>query len=194
MNLREAYASTHHANLGWDADYERAIDRVASGGFCNALGLALWKAKYMGEAWGLRDSLKYLKNSYGGRYGSDSRAVRWMIAQQVLHEFLDDKCHTCRGVGEMVIRKVRVVCKVCRGVRVRWYGDDRRAEMMGISLAHVRVLTPKIAWLADVLERADRLTNAMMVFQLERGLTLPEPETIKRLPGTLVADSARDVT
>ena len=50
MNLREPYAATAFAGLGWSEISERPIDRVAAAGLADSLGVSLWKAKYQGSS------------------------------------------------------------------------------------------------------------------------------------------------
>lgn len=170
MDLREGYASIHHANLAWDADYERAIDKVAASGRASTLGVALWRAKYMNEAKAYRAALRMLARVLGGRHGGDGRALRERIATQCLREYIAPMCTTCLGVGEVVEKKLRIVCRTCNGVRVKWYSDRERALAMDISLAHARMLATKIRMAAETIEKADRQVNAVLVYQLERGI------------------------
>lgn len=169
MDLREGFAATHHANLAWDADYERAIDKVAASGRASALGVALWRAKYLNEARALREAQRALYAAYAGRYKSEAQSIRERVANQIMREYLLEMCSVCLGVGELVEKKLRVVCKVCNGVRVKWYGDVERAAHMNLSIAHVRLLAPKIKIMGETVERADRKVNAVLVYQLERG-------------------------
>lgn len=169
LNLRESYASTHHANLGWDEVYERAIDKVAASGRASALGVSLWRAKYQNEARAYRTAQRCLYSVYAGAYQSECQIVRERVANQVLREYVAEMCQTCLGIGELVEKKLRVVCGTCNGVRVKWYGDRERAAMMDLSLQRVRLLAHAIRWLAEQVEKADRQVNAVLVVQLERG-------------------------
>lgn len=172
MDLRESYAATHHANLAWDDNYERAIDKVAASARASALGVALWRARYQNEARAYRTAQRALCAAYAGRYQSDCQTIRERVANQVMREYIAEFCGTCLGVGEIVRKKLRVVCHTCNGVRVKWYGDRERASMMDLSLARVLNLTPKIQIMAALVEKHDRLTNAILVYELERGGSL----------------------
>lgn len=171
-DLREALATSHHAGLAWNPDYEKHIDRVAACGFASALGVALWKARYMNEGRAYREALMRLTRVLAGRYKSESHGTRARLATQAVREYIADKCPVCRGVGELVLRKLRVQCKACSGVAVRRYSDRERAGLMGISIEQAKRLAGALKWTAERIESEDRGVNAVLVYQLERGLTL----------------------
>lgn len=168
-DLREALATSHHASMEWRL-YESHIDRIAASGRASALGVSLWKARYMDEASAYGDSLRMLRRVLARRYRSERPMLREKIVRQVLYEYIADKCPKCRGVGEVVFRQLRVQCKTCLGVTVRHYGDRERARLMDLSEMDARKLAGKLTWLADRVESEDRQVNAVLVFQLERGL------------------------
>lgn len=167
MNLREAWAATHHAGLGWSPDVEKAIDRVAAGGFCHPLGLALWRARYQNDATALSEAQRRLERVVAGRY-RELQTIRRQMAKQVLREYLIEFCTVCLGAKEVVTAKLRVVCHACDGSGIRKYGDLERADRMSISAARVRSLTGKIEWLADYVMKHDRQVNVLLNMQLER--------------------------
>lgn len=169
-NLREAYAATHHANLDWNEERERAVDRVAAAGMCDALGIALWKAKYMLEVAAYHESKKLLVALYrDGRSKFETPAIVEKIADQVLHEYLSDKCSACGGAKELVEDNLRVTCAKCDGSGVRRYTDMERARTMQIGLDRVRRLDRGIRWLAAEISSRDLDVNSLMADQLERG-------------------------
>jgi hypothetical protein len=165
-NLREAWAASAVAGLGWAEDVEKAIDRVAAGGFCKPLQLRLFKLRYMNEASSYDYALKALERVLARRYRSEDADVRSLIAKQVLREYLVEFCTVCLGVGERVEKKLRVVCPSCDGSGVRRYGDAERAGAMQMSQQRVRSLHAKLEWLMDFVQRQDRIANAILVAQL----------------------------
>lgn len=168
-NMREAYAATHHANLDWKEDRERAIDRIAAAGFADPLGIALWRAKYLSEAMAYRDAHNRLVALYReGRSKFESPIVVGKIVDQVLHEYLSSACRTCDGAKELVVGDLRVTCDTCGGVGVRKYDDMGRARMMGLSLDRVRKLGRGIGWLAGEVSGRDIAVNTVISEQLER--------------------------
>lgn len=166
MNLREAWSSSLMSQLGWTPDVEKAIDRIAAGGFCGPLGLALFHAKFHNDAEAFRKAQRGLERILARRYASEPVIVRSAMARQAMREYLWEFCPTCLGVGEINNRKLRVVCQTCSGTKVRRYNDVERAREMDITIGRVRSLSKKLQWLIDYVQKQDRQTNAMLVAQL----------------------------
>ena len=166
MNLREAWAVSLLASHQWSPEIERAIDRVAAGGFCKPLGLSLWHARYQNDAKALRDSLRVLERIVARRHPDVEREIRVAMARQVMHEYLFEFCPVCLGVGEVNTAKLRVVCHACGGSKVRQYTDRDRAHAMNITTSRLKSLSRAMRDLADYVEKMDRQTNATMVVQL----------------------------
>ena len=166
-NLREAYAATGMAGLGWDANTEKAIDRVAAAGKADALGLLLWKAKYMLESVAYAQARNTLLAAYSKRY-RDNMTVAVAMVEQGLREYLAPVCRTCRGVGEMMVAERRVVCESCGGSKIHRYGDQERARTMQISYALVKQSGHKLRWILELLGSADKSVNHAMCIELER--------------------------
>ena len=167
-NLREAYSATALASLEWKQEAERAIDRVAAAGLANPLGVALWRSKYLLESKSYGDAKKGLADLYRARHSHETPAVVEIIVEQVLHEYLSDKCVTCNGAKETIVGELRVMCGTCSGSGVRNYGDYQRAQTMKISLDRVRRLSRFMGWLADMVGTLDGEVNRVMSEQLER--------------------------
>lgn len=168
-NLREAYAATDMAGLGWSGFVERPIDRVAAAGFASELGVMLWSAKYQDSASAVVKAAHELVEIFGSRYLSESREMCERVVRQCLTEYLKPSCMVCEGRGEMELNNgVKVVCGECRGAKVKRYSDSERARAMQISLAKVRAIGHKIAWLAGEINRLDSGVNFVMNRQLER--------------------------
>lgn len=168
MNLREAWAVTAIAGLGWSPDVERAIDRIAAGGFADETGLALFSARYQNSAMGYCTALWKLKQALRRQFHREEEYALHAIARQTLREYLVEFCTVCLGAKEIVEKKLRVVCHSCDGSGVRKYGERERAENMRLSLSRVRNLHHKMEWAHDFCMRHDRLVNAQLVIQLER--------------------------
>jgi hypothetical protein len=168
-NLREPFAATHHAGLGWEDGVEKAIDRVAASGRADALGVLLWKAKYMSESPAYVDARKRLIVLYREKRSvHETPVIVEKIVDQVLHEYLSDRCRMCLGAKELVTEQLRVVCEACAGTGVRRYGDSERARTMQIGVDRVRRLSRAMQWLADEINGRDAQVNDVLGVQLER--------------------------
>lgn len=169
MNLREPFASTAVAGLGWSEISERPIDRVAASGFADALGVRLWKAKYQDSSTDAVSAVNTLADKVKQRYKAENKDTCYRIAFQCLIEYLKPHCLLCMGRGETKLQNgVKIICRECRGTQVKRYTDFDRARSMQISLAKTRAITHKLSWLSDEIQRLDMGVNRVMNEQLER--------------------------
>ena len=90
------------------------------------------------------------------------------LISQALKEFIDPACRVCRGVGEIITDKLRVTCPTCNGSKLHRYSDSERSHRMELSYGLTKLYAKKLQWLADSLNKADRLAGAGMSVQLER--------------------------
>lgn len=167
-NLREALAATSVASLEWSEERERAVDRVAASGRAPALGVQLWKARYMLEAKAYQDARRGLIRLFLERHPAEKPSIAEKCVDEALSEFLGPACSSCSGARELVTENLRVVCEACGGSGLRRYTDWERASRMQISLQWVRTLSRKLSWLAGELGSLDRAVNSVISDELER--------------------------
>jgi hypothetical protein len=167
-NLREAYAATALANLGWDENHEKAIDRVAASGKCSPLGLAFWKARYMLESSAYQEARKGLIILYKERYVNEDHPIAVKVVEQCLHEYLSPFCQACKGARELVVNELKITCPACSGAGVKRYADEDRARAMQLSYGLTKRLAHKFRWVLQEINSMDREVNSMMMQQLER--------------------------
>ena len=168
MNLREGISSTHHANLGWDADHERAIDKVAALGLCDELGVLLWKAKYMSESWAYVKARRILIGLHSDRFKNEARLVVDSVVEQCLHEYVSDMCQWCKGAKEIIANERRVICGACGGHWVRKYTDRDRAVHMKLAMGKVQKMVRQFESLHRIIRDQDSRVNGVLIEQLER--------------------------
>ena len=171
MNLRESFASTHHANLGWNPDHERAIDKVAASGLCDELGVLLWKAKYVSESDAAKKALKELNKRVRERFTHHAGLILSKVVDQAFHEFMSDQCKVCGGRGQIKAGELLVVCETCDGTRIRRYSDFERARSMGLAYGQVETLVKHnrpFDWTLKLIVESDRRVNIQMNILLER--------------------------
>ena len=167
-NLRGVYASVSLANLAWDENQERAIDRIAASGKAAKLGVSLWKAKYMLEVRCYHDAHELLLVLYRRRYRRDDDVTANAMVEQALVEYISPHCRRCLGKGELVADEVLVMCDVCAGSRMHRYGDAERARRMRLSYSVTRASGHKLVWLHDLIGDEDRKVNERLNVELER--------------------------
>lgn len=168
MNLRESVASTHHANLAWSAEHERAIDKVAALGLCDELGVLLWKAKYMSESWAYQKARRILINLHSARFKYEARLIVDSLVEQCLHEYVADMCQWCKGAKEIIANDRRVICDACGGHGVRRYSDRDRAVNMKLAMGKVQKMARQFKALQDIIRDQDGRVNLVLMDQLER--------------------------
>jgi hypothetical protein len=166
-NLRESYAATSLAGLGWDENQEKAIDRVAASGKASALGVCLWKSKYMLEGDAYRKAHKALLVIFQARY-ADEYFVAGALVGQAMREYIAPQCTACNGEGERMVNDGRVVCDFCSGSKTHRYSDTERAKLMQISYGTTKASAHKIRWLLEFMESEDRIVNHQLNIELER--------------------------
>lgn len=167
-NLREAYAATSMASLEWNAERERAVDRVAAAGRCPTLGLNIWKARYLLEGKAYQDALNGLRLHFQERYRAEGQDMTRRLVDQAFHEYMSDKCKTCLGAKEVLLNELKVSCETCGGSGIRRYTDFERARTMQISMQKVKSVSHKLAWLLGELAGMDKQVNAIISAELER--------------------------
>lgn len=166
-NLREAYAATALAGLGWDDNAEKAIDRVAASGKATALGVFLWKAKYQLESRAYQSAIKEALSLYMKRY-RDSRGTAERLVDQAMREYIAPACRLCSGRGEMVLDELKVICATCEGSKTHRFTDTERATAMQLSYALTKHCAFKIKWLLGLFGDEDKRVNYILNIELER--------------------------
>ena len=167
-NLREALAGTALASLEWSEERERAVDRVAASGRAPALGLLLWKARYLLESKAYLEARRKLVEVFLERYRSESPLMAEKCVDEALSEFMGPACSSCNGARELVTESLRVTCETCQGSGLKRYSDWERASRMQIGLQRLRSVNYKLGWLAGELGSLDRAVNSVIAAELER--------------------------
>jgi len=168
MNMRESLAVTHHANLNWNPDQEKAIDKVAASGLCDPLGLHLWKAKYMLESVSYREAEKQLKGLTKEKFKREAGLICDKVVEQGLREYLSDRCKACHGAKEMIVETRRITCDVCSGFGIRRFTDFERATAMSLAMGRVKTLQRHFNWLSNQIWTLDDLVNRQIQFYVGR--------------------------
>lgn len=168
MNMRESLAVTHHANLNWNPDQEKAIDKVAASGLCDPLGLHLWKAKYMLESQSYREAEKQLKVLTKERFTREMGLICDKVVEQGLREYLSDRCKTCKGAKELIAGTKRITCDVCSGFGIRRFTDFERARSMSLAMGRVKTLQRHFNWLSNEIWTRDDLVNRQIQYFVGR--------------------------
>lgn len=168
MNLRESFASTHHANLDWNPNHERAIDKVAASGLCDELGVLLWKAKYMSESEAYKKARRILINLHSQRFVHVAMGLVDAIVEQCMREYVGDMCPWCKGAKEIIAAERRVACDACGGHGVKRFTDNERAVGMKVALGHIKRMGRQFEFLHGEINKQDSAVNGELIKQLER--------------------------
>jgi hypothetical protein len=114
------------SNLRWDAEYERAIDRLTALGMSDPLGSALLRAKYCNDHEAGKRALFLLTDKAANRLGVMKTYAK-KLAVAALKEFMLDTCEKCRGTGSVMEGGHAVQCSKCGGTGAKQYTDTERA-------------------------------------------------------------------
>lgn len=167
-NLREAYAGTVLASLEWSPERERAVDRCAAAGRADELGVLLWRSRYCNESAAYVKARGLLVRLYLQRYKSEKPETALKVVEEALSEWLGPACSSCNGARELIHEGLRITCNSCGGSGLKRYSDFERAGRMKMSMAHVRLLSHKLTWVAKELGSLDRAVNSVIATELER--------------------------
>lgn len=167
-NVREGYSATILASLEWSSERERAVDRLAAAGLADELGVALWHARYCNESAAYLKARGLLVKRFLAHYKSEKPETAQRVCEEALSEWLGPACTTCNGARELLHEGLRITCDSCGGTGIKRYSDFERAGRMKMSMAHVRVLSHKLTWVAREIGTLDRQVNIVIATALER--------------------------
>lgn len=166
--MRESLAATHHANLQWNPDTERAIDKVAASGLCDELGLLLWKWRYMDEKPAERKAIEGLSFKVAERFKNEMALNCYKIAKQGVNEYKLSYCSKCNGARELIAGNLRIICEACAGQGIRRWTDFERARAMSLSLGRVKTLQRHFNWLSSQIWTLDDLVGRQIKYYVGR--------------------------
>lgn len=127
----QVVSATQSSNLRWEADFVRAVDRLTALGLSDALGSALWRAKYCHDAVSGRRAVLLLAKKVEARLRVD-RSYAQRLSVAALREWMLDACDKCGGSGTMADGPHVSTCQKCGGSGIRRYSDGERALAAGI--------------------------------------------------------------
>lgn len=129
--VREKIVSAmQSSNLAWHAEFERAIDRLTAVGMSDALGSALFRAKYCNDRSSGKRALHLLTHKAAHRLRVEMEYAR-ALATTALREWMVDACEKCHGTGNVKEGDHVSTCRKCNGTGVKAYSDNERALCAG---------------------------------------------------------------
>jgi len=153
--IQEHIASdVHSANLAWDENYQKAIDRITALGMSDALGAELLRFKYANDRHAGTRALHLLAHKAKFALKVELSYAR-SLAKAAVTEYLIDTCEKCNGTG--VIGRDK--CSKCHGSGMKRYSDGERASTAGF---------PSESWHAHA-KKFDRVMTCMMGSVAETG-------------------------
>lgn len=117
-------------NLAWHHEFEQAIDRLTAVGMSDALGSALFRAKYCNDRFSGKRALHLLTHKAAHRLRVEISYAR-SLANVALREWMVDACEKCNGTGQATDGAHLTTCRKCGGTGVKSYSDDERALHAG---------------------------------------------------------------
>lgn len=136
MGVSDQLASAIQASdLGWSDLRTRPVEYVASMAAATGLGSDLFRLRSHDRAAASRAVLLLARKAWRAGHAkklpiSDAQARALSIAAIIELSF--PHCQTCRGAGESIVEKLKVICPTCSGTRLHRYSDQDRAKMCGI--------------------------------------------------------------
>ena len=125
--IQEKIASdVHSANLAWDENYQRAIDRITALGMTDSLGAELLRLKYGNDRAAGKRAICLLAHKAKFALKVELSYAR-SLATAAIKEYLIDTCEKCHGTG--VIGRDK--CSKCDGSGMKRYSDGERAMAAG---------------------------------------------------------------
>lgn len=133
MSVREKIVGAFESkSLAWEQDFERAIDRLTAVGMSDALGSALFRAKYCNDAAAYQQALAILAKD-GAKKLRVMPGYARKLAKVAIKEWIVDADPHCRGSGVFVQSNgIGVSCPKCGGTGMKKWEDHERALVSGI--------------------------------------------------------------
>ncbi len=129
--IREMIVSAMQSkNLAWHAEFEQAIDRLTAVGMSDALGSALFRAKYCHDRQSGQRAIHLLTHKAAQRLKVEMSYAR-ALANTAFREWMLDACEKCHGTGSAMEGAHLAQCTKCNGTGAKQYTDYERASCAG---------------------------------------------------------------
>lgn len=112
-------------NLAWHAEFEQAIDRLTAVGMSDALGSALFRAKYCNDRAAGRRAIHLLTHKAASRLKVEMDYAR-KLSVCAVKEWMVDACEKCHGTGHALEGARLAPCTKCNGTGAKQYSDFER--------------------------------------------------------------------
>lgn len=124
-------------DLAWEADFEKAIDRLTAFGMSDPLGSALWRLKYLHDRNAYKRALWLLVDKAEARLKRSKGPYLFNLVTGVMREWAIDSCQHCDGTGLLpaahTSSQTRVAkCGKCDGSGLKTYSDWERSNNCGL--------------------------------------------------------------
>jgi hypothetical protein len=130
--IREKIVSAMQSkNLAWHAEFERSIDSLTAVGMSDALGSALFRAKYCNDREAGRRAIHLLTHKAAQRLKVEMDYAR-KLATCAIKEFMVDSCEKCQGTGHALEGAHLAPCTKCKGTGAKQYSNFERESCAGL--------------------------------------------------------------
>ena len=177
MGLRESVAFSLLSTHLETQPHESAIDRIGALARSTALGSALWRWGFAGDASSLGSALKHLLRKAQRRVRVYKHHKDFPLLEatckMVLYEWRYNNCQHCGGGGEIEAdfdrtgKGTKITCHVCDGTGMKRYSDMERMAALNIESAKYAAWQKNISDVWVCLSAADCGTGAICTEQLE---------------------------
>lgn len=138
---------------------EMPVDRIAAFSKAPRLGTLLWRLKWGFDATVYKRTIELL---------AEEAHTSMKMAEMLIREWLNPNCESCNGAKELILEDRRIQCPKCQGLGLKRYSDHARARFMDMRLEDWREISPQVKRVTQRLNRAERLVNSTMHYELER--------------------------
>lgn len=120
-------------DLAWEADFEKAIDRLTAFGMSDPLGAALWRLKYLHDRAAYATAHGLLVKKASDRLRGKEKSYLRGLANGAMMEWALENCPTCNGTGVTVSNnRPALQCAKCGGSGLKKYSDWERSNNCGL--------------------------------------------------------------
>ena len=155
-------------NLRHDPLITSGADIVGALSFTTKLGSMLWRVKWGNDKNAVRPTAALLSKKIAKKGERQGRFLM-RLAMIALQEYVDTRCHHCKGRGH-VVNADRVVssCTHCEGTGIARISDQRRIRALTCTEhAYLNGWKDRLAFAHNVLSEHDSDTGHVMRNQLK---------------------------
>lgn len=160
-DYRESLSNTLNKSLQEREDgQESRLDRLTAFSTCERLSTLLGRLKSANDSTCWLPAIKELSKQTGERE---------MLCELALHEWMNDKCHSCKGQSEITLENGRrIQCSKCRGTGIQRASDRSRSHWLKCSMAAAKQAGSALTRLHGAIGAAEQGMGRQMNKKLQK--------------------------